>query len=112
MNNNELRQIEALLDYYHRSRAVGHTTVMIEGAANVAGTIIISANEHQARYLRERSPDNTVISLGCFDERLRGHPYVPLALDNATIMTILDRLLQEIARKNEQIHDIKTILKK
>ena len=108
MNTTAKAQIEALLQYYRTNRAVGHTTTMIEGAANT-DCIVIVANEKQA-YIRERLTGQTVLSINNLNQRLRGMNK-PLAIDNSAIYLILQRLLEEIDDRDQKLLEVKQALR-
>ena len=110
MKNTARSQIEALLSYYSAFRAVGHTTTMLKGAENT-DCVIIAATEAQARYIRERLPENrTVLSLSSLDTHLYGMTK-PIALDNAAIIVMLSRLLDEIDERDNRLQEVKIALK-
>lgn len=110
MKNTARSQIEALLSYYSAFRAVGHTTTMLKGAENT-DCVIIAATEAQARYIRERLPENrTILSLSSLDTHLYGMTK-PIALDNAAIIVMLSRLLDEIDERDNRLQEAKIALK-
>ena len=110
MKNTARSQIEALLSYYSAFRAVGHTTTMLKGAENT-DCVIIAATEAQAKYIRERLPENrTVLSLSSLDTHLYGMTK-PIALDMDAIIVMLSRLLDEIDERDNRLQEAKTVLK-
>ena len=110
MKSTAKSQIEALIAYYHSRRAIGHTTTMLKGAENT-DCVIITATEKQARYMKERLPENrTVLSLTSIDTQLYGLNK-PIALDNDAIIVMLSRLLEEIDMRDQKLDGLKRMLK-
>jgi hypothetical protein len=102
-------QVEALVRHYDRNRGLGNTTALIDGVKSV-DAIIIAANEEHARSLRQLLPDRTVLSISNVEKELCGLTK-PIVLDNFTVTTILNRLLNEIDLRDDKLDGLKRMLK-
>lgn len=108
--NTARKQVKALINYYLTNRAVGHTTAMIDGVIKNTDTIVVVTNEGQAKNMRQRIPDHSVMTLTNLDQQLAGIHDRPIVLDNDAIFLLLARLLEEIDNRDSRLEEAKKML--
>ena len=109
--------LETLIEYYSRTRGIGHTRLMIEGLEHYQGEAILIGHtrdyaEQIARRAMHSNPNiriapRTLSSL----HTLRGHSG-PLAYDNAALIDLFRDCLQEInklQRENAELEKWKRL---
>lgn len=86
--------------YAYAGRGYGHTTLMMEGAKNVKGALVIAAHEQHARQLRQQYPGVNVISVIKTDQLFGMR--APVAIDHFAIdiaMRKQRRYIEALERK-------------
>ena len=101
-----LQTVEAIIEYYARTRAAGHTTAMIAGAKNTEGAIVITHDASFARELNRTLPKAKVIpATGDIDISLRGR-HSPLLIDHYVMTGLFSMLLSHINNMGRHISDL------
>lgn len=102
-----MKIIQALLDYYTKTRAVGHTHTRIHGAASQA-CIILAVDRVHAKLLNQQAPSVNAISMrqATNEGALLGIG-LPLLIDNWTMITICQDVLEELNKKDTEILELK-----
>ena len=90
-----LQTVEAIIEYYARTRSAGHTTAMIEGAKNTEGAIVIVNDAYQAVVINKTLHKVKAIpATGDIDILLRGR-HSPLLIDHYVITRLFSMLSLE-----------------
>lgn len=93
--------LEDILAFYKVTPAVGHTTAMLQGAANTPGVVILAATNAHAQQLQKIVPNSTCLSVSA--------PYVlrgrnsPLLLDSTAVEHLLTSAVVEIRRLERRV---------
>lgn len=98
-------KLRALLDYYARTRGVGHTRVLQLGAER-ADCLILALTRQHADFLTHASglPRGRGLSWRDFPPDLRPGERRPLAVDHAVLEDVMKDCLREIARVEARAH--------
>lgn len=92
------RKIELLLSYYNNSRGVGHSMLLVNGARNTNGAIILVANSQIAVNMRRFCPDALVIPWSMSPdliESLIAGQQRPMIIDNSAMVSMLYSLMED-----------------
>lgn len=100
----------SLIGYYVTTPGIGHTFVMLNGAAHTNATILVPTLRHSRQIamdaLVSRSDLNKkFVSLQNLD-RLRGLNN-PLAIDNSALLSIFSQSLKRIEELEQEIQQLK-----
>lgn len=98
-------KLKYLHDYYLINRRVGHTRLLKEGTDNYKGDKFILCYNMEHGKAMGFNPNKEVLSWQSM-EKLLGHKK-PLAIDNETIIVILDETLKEINKLENEIQKFK-----
>lgn len=94
-----------LFNYYEATRGVGHTTLMKDGFDNYPDKkILLTCHYSHSQQLKAKKDE--IVTWNNM-EKLRGHKR-PLAIDNGTIIEILNETIGEIDRLEKEIERLKT----
>ena len=99
----------AVYDYLATRRQVGHTTTMLEGAANTECIIIVANHDQRVKMQQKLDNPNTVVVTieelsGCFVARK-----LPLAIDNFAMLHIAHEAIKRIEELEAQVSRMKRI---
>jgi hypothetical protein len=98
--------LQTLLNYYERTRGVGHTRVMLEGATNRPEALVVFAYPLQDKILTPGPLKNSqVLSLETVTTDLLGRG-VPLVFDNTGMSELLAQSLEEINRLEAEVQSL------
>ena len=86
--------------YYKGTRGKGHTEMMLNGAKNTNGMIVLPAMNHQKNF--KKPVKSKFISLEHFESGSIKSIRKPIAFDNATLMNIVSESLYEIQRLEDK----------
>lgn len=103
-----MKIIQALLDYYGKTRTVGHTTAMLNGVRD-APCIVLAVNLNHAQLLQKQIPAESKTE-SLLDVVKRGAllgEQMPLLIDNWTMVTICQDVLDELGKKDREILELK-----
>lgn len=93
MKNKILNKLTLLYSYYAGTRQIGHTTLMKKGTDNFKDRkVVLFHNIAAGKNFRYKN--NEIVTWNSLD-RLRGCDR-PMAIDNGTMMVILDDTINEI----------------
>lgn len=104
--------LENLRDYYMRTRAVGHTRLMIDGASGFEREHLVVGLFVQRDFLRRHLPKKSaLVTLKDIEDRTLVSQRAPIAFDNAALDVIFAQALSEICSLEAQVHTLKLKLK-
>ena len=86
--------------YYKGTRGKGHTEMMVNGACNTDGIIVLATMNHQKNF--KKPVKSKFISLEHFESGSIKSIRKPIAFDNATLMNIVSESLYEIQRLEDK----------
>lgn len=90
---------ESLLEYYERTRGVGHTKATINGAGSSKSKacLLLAVDHKHAKFLRPKVTKGALVYV-MHDLSVAADRRQPILLDNFTIITVLEEAVAEVKR--------------
>lgn len=99
-----ITKLNVLYQYYKLTRGVGHTTLMKKGVENFdKDTLILTPNMNAGEVLGFNK--DQIVTWNSLN-KLRGHNK-PLAIDNGTMMIILEDVIKELQNEKKKTNEKK-----
>ena len=95
--------LEVLDLYYRKTRQVGHTLALVNGAKSDKNILVVVANELQKTHIE--LPKEQMISMDNLRERLVGRKN-PVLVDHFTMQVMYWDMKKELNRKDETIRKL------
>jgi len=96
-----LEKLDMLVNYYEKTRGVGHTTLMLEGTKSKSCLIMAHTHEY-ACDLMQQSGGSSAVSWSDLSFLGIGH-HLPLAIDNSAMIRICHDAAHEIAKLQAEV---------
>ena len=106
---NKPLDIGVIYDYFATRRQVGHTTTMLEGAANTHCIILVT--NHDQRVQMQQTLDNPnakIVTLGELSGCFVGQK-LPLAIDNFALLHVAHQAIERINALEAQVSKMKRL---
>lgn len=91
---NEKEKLQEVLRYYISTVGVGHTHMMLHGAASTPSGIVIALTSETGRAIKERAPEIDIVPVGNL-QGLRSKRK-PITFDNAAMIDLLSGAVRRI----------------